>query len=120
LLASPAFFDVLERERFTGWGSYPVAIQGPQGPIAAGYRGLSVSGRCGEPDLAAGAPIPDRPDYRRGYVIAESSWDGSDIFQAETGEGPFVTPAVRDALRASKPGSGVVLTPVSEVEYWAE
>jgi len=109
--------ELLEREGFTGWGSYPVSIAGKQGNAISEYHGLAVSGRCGAIDdsrsvkldrIFPGGVFP----VLAGLYFDPGTWDGSDLFATQGGSNHiFVVEAVKRALERAKV-KNVTFTPV--------
>jgi hypothetical protein len=108
-IVSRRVIDVLERERFAGWATYPVELD-TAGIDADAYHGLAVHGRCGNidnsltPKRLLPPPVPEGEAVpgRRGLLFEHGSWDGSDLFCPSEGATIFVTREVRDALVAAK------------------
>jgi hypothetical protein len=100
---------VLESERFAGWATYPVELDGVGVDVDA-YHGLAVHGRCGDidnsltPKKMLPPPVPEGEAVpgRRGLLFEHGSWDGSDLFCPSEGTAILVTRDVRDALIAAK------------------
>jgi len=107
-IVSRLVIDVLERERFAGWATYPVELDAA-GIDADAYHGLAVHGRCGDidksltPKQMLPSPVPEGEAVpgRRGLLFEHGSWDGSDLFCPSEGATIFVTREVRDALVAA-------------------
>ena len=65
----------------TGWSSYPVILEGPNGVVRDEYTGLTVTGRCGRLDASFAERITeDGWPLVRGITFDPESWDGSDVF----------------------------------------
>ena len=123
LLISDRFQEVLKEHAFTGWATYPVAVQTKRGAPIPGYSGLAITGRAGDVDWnrsESSIRASLRPDGHathsyRGMYFDEASWDRSDLFLlGDTGR-LVVTAAVRDALRAAKIRN-VAFTRLTEVQ----
>ena len=107
VLVSKRFCTVLEREGFTGWSTYLVAVYDGEGRRLRGYKGLSITGRAGPVDDSRSKKVW-RPPYveggpriRRqvGLFFKNDQWDGSDIFLPEGSCWVIVTKQVKDALQ---------------------
>lgn len=107
-LITERFFELLEKEGFTGWGSYPVKISGKNDELVKGYRGLSIHGKCGVPDNSRRERIekinPRGEIYYRwkGFYFDLSTWDGSDFFCPEGSTFKIVTKRVKDSIEKAK------------------
>ena len=104
ILAHQRLIDILERERFTGWDTYPVHVVGAGGEALHGYSGLIIRGRTGRINdqqseiVLKNYPAGEFPIYR-GLVFEPASWDGSDIFLSDDeAKWPFVHERVRSIL----------------------
>jgi hypothetical protein len=87
-LVSQRLLDLLNREGFTGWSSYPVRLYGKDDEPPPGYAGLAIRGRSGPIDVSRsvagekvgpGGSVP----IWRGLYFDPATWDGSDIFAPE-------------------------------------
>ncbi len=116
---SRRFIDALVDQGCTGWATYPIELFYEGGsPIEGEYAGLVITGRCGPVDLLKGAVVPGEPDIRRGIVIPEESWDGSDLLlAANLGGRLLLTDKARRALMDS-PTRGLKFEPVSEARVF--
>ncbi len=125
-LLSPSAQGVLKDGGFSGWSTYPVEIDpnGIRGSVE-GYVGLAVTGRCGriQKELAR-QELRVNPAGRTvlrpvGMYFTPETWDGSDIFMSEDGNGfIFVTDRVRKALTTARL-TNMDFTPMSEYEWLA-
>lgn len=97
--ADPFNFSISERLKniflengFTGWGYYPLAIEGS----AEQYYGFTVLGTCG--------PIkkPSTPGWVIGYEFDLKTWDGSDFFCPQDTLHTFFTDKVKYVLEKNK------------------
>jgi hypothetical protein len=103
-IVSRHVISVLESERFAGWATYPIELDGVD---ADAYHGLAVHGRCGEidnsltPKTMLPPPVPEGEAVpgRIGLLFEHGSWHGSDLFCSSEGTAIFVT---RDVLIAAK------------------
>ena len=122
-LISPRVQDALTDGGFSGWSTFPIRLQGPMEESFAGYRGLALTGRCGEFDDSLSTrvvrPGPDgRPaPHRLGVHPRPGSWDGSDLFMPSASLTVCATEGVRDALLALGV-VGVEFERMSEVAEW--
>jgi hypothetical protein len=122
-LVSPRVRQTLTDGGFDGWSTFPIRLQGPMEESFAGYRGLALTGRCGEFDHSLSArvvrPGPDgRPaPHRLGLHPRAGSWDGSDLFVPRGASAVCTTERVRDALLALGV-VGVEFERMSEVAEW--
>lgn len=106
VLVSTKFRDLLERERFTGWSTYPIVLYGEDSKELQGYVGLSILGRAGVVDftrsrIASRGPIYEGgPKWKNhlGLFFKDDLWDGSDIFMVEGRSSTFVTERVKQAV----------------------
>ena len=88
-LISDRMKNILEKNKITGWKSYPVVIYDRKGGIIEGYNGFSIVGRSGPMDPRRqpteyyvrrwDGSVSDRLDYIGGWFDI-NTWDGSDIF----------------------------------------
>lgn len=107
-LFSNRVFDLLEISGATGWSSFPVELRGKNGERIDGYRGLAVTGRCGqlqyERSLSETRIGRSGQPYRvwTGLYFDEASWDGSDVFLASDATFVFVTERVVRALKEAE------------------
>jgi len=108
-LISDRFKEILEKEHFTGWQSYPIELYDKKGNKIDGYHGLSITGRCREPDYSDGKMVKTRmiengPICRDfiGYRIYRDGWTGSDFFLLGDGLGILVTERVAQTLKEHK------------------
>jgi hypothetical protein len=120
LLVSPRVIEVLEREGFSGWTTFAVAIDHPE---TENYAGLAVTGRCGpirdalSERITLPPPVPGgrASEGLRGLCFQPESWDGSDLFTPANMTAIFVTALVKQALEAARI-SNVVFRRLSEIE----
>jgi len=108
-LISDRFKEILKKEHFTGWQSYPIELYDKKGNKIDGYHGLSITGRCGAPDYSHGKMVKKRmiengPICRDfiGYHVYKEGWDGSDFFIKGDGLGILVTGRVAKTLKEHK------------------
>ncbi len=107
VLVSRRFRDVLRREGFTGWSTYPVKVYDHEDNELSGYTGLAVTGRAGAVDHSRSKKVWRRrikggPRLQRyvGMFIENDEWDGSDLFQMAGRSTKLVTERVKEALQA--------------------
>ena len=106
LIVSHRVISLFEASRFTGWDTYPVAIQHDDPTVVHGYAGLCVVGRCGRIiSERSGHIVKQMPgrmgkkvEYRVGWFFDESTWDGSDFFMAANYGAPFIHDRVKRCL----------------------
>jgi len=105
---SDRVLDVLEKNKFTGWATYPVEVFGRKGEFLPGYHGLSITSYASEIDrsrsqIIVKSPVPgtEPRTYYRGIFFDESKWDGSDFFRL-TGSWTVVKKTVRDVFKREK------------------
>lgn len=107
-LLTERFFELLEKEGFTGWGFYPVKIRGKNDEPVEGYRGLRVHGKCCAPDYSRRERIERINEkgkisiYWKGYYFDLASWDGSDFFCPEGTLAIIVPKRVKDSIEKGK------------------
>jgi hypothetical protein len=108
LLVSDAVVAVLNREGFVGWSTYEVDLYGKTGERIPGYRGFSVSGRCGpsDKDMSRAQKQLGREGVavQLGLLFDPGTWGGSDIFLSAMPRSWLihVTEDVKKALRSAK------------------
>jgi hypothetical protein len=118
-LISERAVDVLRDRGITGFTTYPVEIHARR-EIITGHVGLVVTGRCTvdwaqsehvlmPPYVEDGPPVP----MRRGFVIVDGSWTGTDLALVERTLIVVATERVAAAL-SGLDLAGVVLTPLEE------
>jgi hypothetical protein len=122
LCVSQKIIDLFNKNKFKGWGTYPVKIYDKQDVLLPGYYGFSVISTVGEYDVSRSKiivkppPIPKgKPmEMYKGLYFDESKWDGSDIFRVEAAR-IIITKAVKDALQKEKIRN-IELEPLDEYE----
>ena len=123
-LVSDRFIRVLRDGGFTGWDTYPVVIVGKDGKEAAGYHGLSITGRCGPVEWEKSERVILPPPVRegrtmagwRGLYFSPDSWDGSDLFvPSDRSTYVVVTDAVKTAIEARRL-TNITFTRVTEFD----
>lgn len=106
LIVSDHLIEVLRKNDFTGWSTYPIEIVCDDDIRIEGFCGLAISGRCGPIDdslsqeVLIEPPVPEGNVCRglRGICFEPNTWDGSDFFMAPNYHGKFVTHEVKNAL----------------------
>lgn len=110
VLISKAFRDVLKRESFTAWSTYPVKVYDKDGKQLRGYAGLAFLGRAGAVDFSRSTKVWRGPRYDGGpkwqnyfgLAFKDDKWDGSDFFMSEDRSSTYVTDGVKRALQELK------------------
>lgn len=108
IIVADSVVQLLRSNGFTGWSLYDVAVHDKQGQVIPGYRGLSVTGRCGNIDWAQSVEVPRiRPagifPAWIGFFFDPASWDGSDLFMpAERVGSVLVVEEVKKAFERAK------------------
>lgn len=121
LCVSQTVVDLLERQKLTGWSTYPVEVHGREGQPLTGYHGFAITGRGGSRDRSRSEiiikppPAPRGKSYQvyKGLYFDESQWDGSDIFLVDGRK--VVTQQVCDEFRRAKV-TNVRFTSLTDVE----
>ena len=106
LILSRRVIDLLEKNRFTGWDTYPVTVYGKDGSVAPNYAGLHIVGRCGPiiPERSGRVmkQMPGRHgrlvEFRVGWCFDETTWDGSDFFMASNYGGEWIHERVKQCF----------------------
>jgi len=85
IIISQRIIDLLERERFSGWSTYPVTVYGKSEEIIEGYFGLRVAGRCGTIEKGQSLLVQRHTacctySVYKGLYFDPETWDGSDFF----------------------------------------
>lgn len=121
VLLSDDLVQVLRREGFSGWDTYPAELLGKEGDAIPGYQGLVITGRCGALDNGRSTQLSKvfpggTFSVWKGLFFDEASWDGSDFFMPEGDNGwRFVVERVVKAF-AEVRVKNVDFTPMSQVE----
>jgi len=110
VIVSDRFIEILRREKFTGWSTYPVKVYGKDCKEIPGYHGLAITGRAGPIDeskseIVVRDPIAPggRPLIRRkGLYFDPTTWDGSDLFLCGKWGGIFIRGNVKRTLERAK------------------
>jgi hypothetical protein len=117
---SERVFECFRHNRFTGWSTFPVEITGRHGTSIPNYRGLAVTGRCGQIDSTRSVRTARPPrkqegdaDIMMGLYFDPDSWDGSHIFTP--GAKIFVVEDVKTALEEIK-ATNIRFRPLTEME----
>ncbi len=125
-LISDNLKNLLEKNFFTGWTTYPILLQDKKGNHIEGYHGFSVTGVSGRISYANSPTfesryVPQGPLVRfyKGANIDLSKWDGSDFFVPEGTTGIVMTKKVADLLEKNKI-TNIYLTNVAEREADAD
>ena len=110
-LISDRMKNILEKNKITGWKSYPVVIHDKKGGIIEGYNGFSIVGKSGPMDPRRqpteyyvrkwDGSVSDRLDYIGGWFDI-STWDGSDIFMLGNSRWIVITERVFKLLKKEK------------------
>ena len=89
-VVSQKVIDILHRNRFTGWGIFPVEVYDRKGAPLPRYQGFSIKSYAGKQDYSRSTFImkPLVPGGKpsgvyKGTFFDESKWDGSDIFRIQ-------------------------------------
>lgn len=110
MLLSSRVFEILRAEGITGWTTFPVVVTGKDRQVIDGYRGLSITGRCGsirkersklvwkEPRYAGGPPR----QVKLGLLFDPATWTGHDMFSPQGVDYVFVGERVKDVLEQAK------------------
>ena len=99
--------ELMRREGFTGWSTYPVEVRGKDGTVFPGYHGMSFPGRCGPIENARSTIVHEQMPggvfpFHKGMFFDPDTWDGSDLFMPASYVGVFVTEAVKQAFEKAK------------------
>lgn len=113
--------ELLEKNHFTGWATYPVEVYDRKEQHLPGYHGFSVISSAGDRDIRRSEIITNPPivprgqpyDVFKGVYFDESKWDGSDIFCVNGFI--VVTRHLRDTFKRARV-TNVLFTPLMEVE----
>ena len=123
-LISERIFNLLVKNEFTGWKTYPVEVYKKNGEAIEKYFGLSIIGKCGQIDDSRSEEYIKerntpkgitRTNKLRGYYFDETTWDGSDFFCPEKTGHIFVTQAVKKIFEEAKI-TNVVFEKIVEAE----
>jgi hypothetical protein len=118
VLLSDRIIAALNAANLRGFLAYPCHIFGKDGNEIAGYRGFSVTGRCGPPDdsqLDNSKELQGNQFAKvKGLYFDPKTWDGSDIFLVQNTRHICVTQAVYDTVQALNP-SNIRFTALTEV-----
>jgi hypothetical protein len=109
LCMSQRVLDILEKNQFTGWSTYPVEVFDRKGNILIGYYGLAVTSYAGDRDLTRSTIIDKGPIVKggkpykvyKGLFFDETKWDGSDFFRIGNGN-IIVSKVVKDVFNKAK------------------
>lgn len=106
-LISAKLKDILEKNGFTGWVTFPIQLFDKKSNEIFGYHGFSVVGKCARIDykkskIIEKRLIPTGPicQYYQGIEVDE--WDGSDFFSPDRNSSIYVTQRVAIALKNNK------------------
>ena len=106
-LISEQFKTILDKNRITGWVTYPIKLFDKEGNEIFGYYGFSVIGRCGELnfkncELVEKKLVPHGPlcQFYKGVKI--DFWDGSDFCLPKNSTQIIVSPKTAELLKQSK------------------
>jgi len=102
---SQRVIEVLEKNRFIDWSTYPVEVYDRKGKRLVGYHGFAVTSYAGERDLSRSPIIKIEsfvpggriPEVYKGFYFDENKWDGSDVFRVGAAW-RIVTKAVKDVF----------------------
>ncbi len=80
-LISDHFKTILEKNKITGWKTYPAILYDHEGKeiTTPKYHGFTITGRCGP----RGLHQADGTLYNQGIHLNPAMWDGSDLFLEE-------------------------------------
>lgn len=109
-LISEKMKNLLEKNRITGWKTYPIQLFYKRMEPIEGYYGFSITGRCGPIDFSKSEVVScDRVDNcvakeLKGVYIGLNKWDGSDFINPMIPKVrmTIVTQKVVDALSGFK------------------
>ena len=110
ILVSDRVVNVLREHQFTGWNTYPVTLLGKKKEVIPRYHGLTVTGRCGQPDDRLSpvewreplVPNGPRIQVRVGLYFDPATWTGEDIFSPPGSGWCFVTERVKAAVEKTE------------------
>ncbi len=108
IIVSQLVIELLKREGFSGWSTYPVTAYGKSEEIIEGYSGLSVTGRCGPTSNAKSILVQRHTacctySVYKGLYFDPETWDGSDFFMTPGREDwIFIADAVKKAFGREK------------------
>jgi hypothetical protein len=121
-LISDKMKAVLEENSLTGWKTFDVKVMDKKGQQICGYRGLSITGRCGKIDYLKSEIIekllvPNGPlvKYCKGLHVGLDKWDGTDFFLPDKTLWIVITKKAADALKKNKLAN-VRLENIAEIE----
>jgi hypothetical protein len=108
-LISEKMKTILEENKLTGWGTFPIKLLDNKENEIYGYHGFSVSGRCGEINYNnseilykpyfEGGPICK---FYKGWQFDLDQWDGSDFFIPKHIFTIIVTNKIEKILKTNK------------------
>jgi len=121
-LISDRMKDAFEENNLTGWKCFPIRLLNKKGEVIEGYRGLTITGRCGPIDnwkseVVYKRLIPNGPigKYYLGLHVGLDEWDESDFFLPKGSYGTIVTSTAAEVIRSSKL-TNIQLTNLAEIE----
>lgn len=122
-LISEKVVNLLVKENVTGWDSYEVKAYDKEGYLLEGYRGLSITGKCGpiKNELSKKELMPPRVPWANSYsayiglYFDPETWDGSDVFSPGETHHIFTSEKVK-LLFENQHVSSVFFTPISKME----
>jgi hypothetical protein len=113
--------DIFLKNKFTGWGTYPVEVYDHNHNFLPEYYGFSIKSYAGKRDCSRSTRVmkPPVPGLKPsgvyiGTYFDESMWDGSDIFRIQHAV-KIVTKAVVQIFKQNKI-TNVRFTPLLETE----
>ncbi|MBU2524016.1 hypothetical protein KKG71_02375 [Patescibacteria group bacterium] len=121
-LISKKFKTILEKNKLTGWKTFPVKVYDKKNQEIPNYYGLTVTGRCGPIDYSKCETYKTKyvehgPFVKiyKGKYIGLDKWDGSDFFLPIGNYGIIVTEKVANLLKNNKL-TNIDLEKLSKVE----
>jgi len=120
-LFSDKTLEIFEKNKITGWKTYPVEVHDRDGNLLPGYHGFSVIGKECRRDRSRSQIITKQAvpggepfEVYKGLYFFEEDWDGSDIFLVQNNM-IVVTEKVRNLFKKNKV-TNVKFIPLEEIE----
>lgn len=115
--------DLLKKNHFTGWETYPIILMDKKENLIEGYHGFSVTGISG-PISYVNSPIIEKRYVPGGPIVKEykgaeirlDKWDKNDFFIPEKTKEIVITRKVFEVLTKNKI-TNINLTNVAEAEF---